>query len=105
MTNFDMLDKARRLLGLGEYATIEDIKTAYRKLALKYHPDTCRDTEKRTCEEAFKKIHHAYEILMAYCIGYKYSFKKEDTERTVVDKDHYEHMKRFYDGWWGDLDL
>ena len=42
---------------------------------------------------------------MAYCAGYKYSFRERDVRRNTMDKESYEHLKRFYDGWWGDLDL
>ena len=44
-------------LGLQKDASVEDIKKAYRKLALKYHPDRGGDAEK------FKEIGQAYEVL------------------------------------------
>ena len=105
MADFREIDNARRILGLGEEATLEEIKRAYRQLAREYHPDKCRDERKKGCEEAFKKINGANEILMAYCAGYKYSFKERDVKKNTMDKESYEHLKRFYDGWWGDLDL
>lgn len=37
--NFNEIDEARRLLGLGEAVTLKEIKTAYRKLAHYHHPD------------------------------------------------------------------
>ena len=41
-----------------------DIKKAYKKAALKWHPDRCRDeTKKKTYENKFKKISEAYEVL------------------------------------------
>jgi molecular chaperone DnaJ len=42
-------------------ADAEEIKKAYRKLALKFHPD--RNPNDKTAEEKFKEIGHAYEIL------------------------------------------
>ncbi|MEM0354198.1 MAG: J domain-containing protein [Thermoplasmata archaeon] len=48
------------ILGLEKHATQEEIKKAYRKLAVKYHPDKNKDPG---AEEMFKKISHAYEIL------------------------------------------
>ena len=105
MANFKQIDDARRLLGLEEDATLEEIKKAYRALAQKYHPDKCKDEKKKECEKMFKKIGHANEILMGYCAGYKYSFKEKDVKRNTMDREFYKHLKRFYDGWWGDLDL
>ncbi len=47
-------------LGIKPDASPEEIKKAYRKLARKYHPDICKEPE---CEEKFKEINAAYEIL------------------------------------------
>ncbi|MEA3305552.1 MAG: DnaJ domain-containing protein [Candidatus Omnitrophota bacterium] len=105
MADFKQIDEARKLLGLDEYATLEEIKKAYRKLAHKYHPDKCGDENKKKCEEMFKKISHANDILMSYCAGYNYTFKEKDVKRNTMNKEFYEHLKRFYDGWWDNLDL
>lgn len=105
MANFKQIDEARELLGLDEEVTLEEIKEAYRKLAFKYHPDKCKDEKKKECEKMFKKISNANDTLMAYCAGYRYSFKEKDIKKNTMDKEFYEHLKRFYDGWWADLDL
>jgi hypothetical protein len=53
-----------RVLGVGQQATDKDITAAYRRLALKYHPDKNPDPEKRDqAEETFKKVTEAYENL------------------------------------------
>lgn len=50
-----------QVLGLTNNATDEEIKKAYRKLAMKHHPD--RNAGKKSSEEEFKKINEAYSIL------------------------------------------
>jgi DnaJ-class molecular chaperone len=105
MANFKQINEARQILGLEEDATIEEIKKSYRVLAHKYHPDKCEDEKKKECEEMFKKIAHANDILTAYCAGYRYSFKEKDVKKNTMDREFYKHLKRFYDGWWGDLDF
>jgi len=49
------------ILGVPKNATQDDIKKAYRKLAVKYHPDKNPDDKK--AEETFKQINEAYEVL------------------------------------------
>jgi molecular chaperone DnaJ len=49
------------LLGVERHATQEDIKKAYRQLALKYHPD--RNPNDKASEERFKEATEAYEVL------------------------------------------
>ncbi len=49
------------VLGLSKDATENDIKKAYRNLALKYHPD--RNPGDKEAEERFKEINEAYEVL------------------------------------------
>ncbi len=49
------------ILGLSKGASEEDIKKAYRKLAIKYHPD--KNPDDKSAEEKFKEAAEAYEIL------------------------------------------
>ncbi len=49
------------VLGVSRDATQEEIKKAYRKLALKYHPD--RNPGDKNAEERFKEAAEAYEVL------------------------------------------
>ncbi len=50
-----------QLLGVARNATPDEIKAAYRKQALKHHPD--RNQGDKAAEEKFKEINQAYEVL------------------------------------------
>jgi len=49
------------LLGVDRKASTEEIRSAYRKLALKYHPD--RNPDDKEAESKFKTISEAYDVL------------------------------------------
>lgn len=72
-----------KMLGINRNATEDDIKKAYRKLALKYHPDKNKSPE---AEEKFKEIAEAYEVL---------SDKKR---RTIYDQHGEEGLKNNMSG-------
>jgi len=50
-----------QLLSVSRNADTEEIKKAYRQLALKYHPD--RNQGSKEAEERFKEVTEAYEVL------------------------------------------
>ncbi len=50
-------------LGVSKTASEDEIKSAFRKLARKYHPDVVKAKDKATAEEKFKQINEAYEVL------------------------------------------
>jgi len=77
MNKYEQITEARRLLNLSERATMNEIKTNYRDLVRQWHPDISEETEEK-CTEATAKINHAYEIIIAYCNDYKFSFSKEE---------------------------
>ena len=105
MMDFKQVDEARKKLGLGAEATIGEIKDAYRKRSLTYHPDRCGEKEKQDNEEFMKEVNHAKDILMLYCAACRFSFEEKEVKKNLMGKAAYEHLKRFYDGWLGDLDL
>lgn len=54
------------ILGVDKKASADELKSAYRKLAKKYHPDlytNASEAEKKNAEEKFKEINHAYDVL------------------------------------------
>ena len=50
-------------LGVARNASDDEIKKAYRKMAMKYHPDRNQGDKAKEAEEKFKEIKEAYEIL------------------------------------------
>lgn len=50
-----------KILGIGKTASDTEIKKAYRKLAMKYHPDKTKGD--KNAEETFKKVSEAYAVL------------------------------------------
>ena len=96
MASFVEIDQARKLLGLGEAATLREIKAAYRRLARRYHPDKHSGTIGEDTEETMKRLNEVYKLLTDYCSNYKYSFREEDVARTYP---HDEYLKRYCYSW------
>ncbi len=87
--NFAQIDAARKLLGLGEQATLTEIKKAYRQLCKKWHPDKNVAENDAPQQQVMQEINKAYEVLITFCRHYNYSFKKED----ILTQDPYQQ-------WW-----
>ncbi len=67
------------ILGVSRTATKEEIKKAYRRLALKYHPD--RNPGDKEAEEKFKEAAEAYEVL------------SDDEKRRIYDQFGHDGLK------------
>ena len=69
------------VLGVEKTASESEIKSAFRKLSMKYHPDMQSgksDEEKKEAEERFKEIAEAYEVLSS-------KEKREKYERDLLN--------------------
>ena len=52
-----------QILGVHKSATKEEVKKAFKKLAMQYHPDRAPDDKKQEYEEKFKEINEAVSVL------------------------------------------
>ena len=73
-------------LGLTDTATEEEIKKAYRKLAMKHHPD--RNAGNKSSEEKFKKINEAYSILSDPYKKTEYDYTLKNPQNSNVYRDN-----------------
>jgi DnaJ-class molecular chaperone len=69
-----------KILGVERNASEEDIRKAYRKLAMQYHPD--RNPNDKQAEERFKEINEAYQVL-------------SDSQK----RSHYDRLGSDYSSW------
>ena len=92
MANYNEINEARRLLRLGQAATLKEIKNAYRRLAHQYHPDN-KDVFNHENHETMKKLNLAYRLLLDYCDSYKYSFEEEDVARVYPEEEGYRNWR------------
>jgi len=83
---YKKLRSAVRTFGLGERATLGDIKARYRQLAKHHHPDggIAEDSE-----EIYRVI-EAYRVIMEYVGDYRYCF----SEREYLEQDPEERLRR-----------
>jgi len=93
--SFDDIDKARKLLGLPDEASLREIKEAYRNKAKKYHPDRYSQEKREVYERKMARVNRAYKVLLRFIEEYKISFKKEDVNKNNPDRD----VIRFYKDW------
>jgi DnaJ-class molecular chaperone len=99
VANFHQIDEARKLLELGQVATLNEIKRAYRSLAHRHHPDK-HDGFNPENNEMMKKLNLAYRLLLDYCASYKYSFDEEDVARVYPGEEDYH---TWYEKWSGSV--
>ena len=85
--------EAAELLGLGRPVTLAQVKRKYRDLMKKWHPDKCGENPAK-CRDMAEKIIVAYEMIIEYIEGYKFSFKEEEVRKNLPVDRH---------SWWVDM--
>lgn len=84
------LEEAARLLGLGEKATLAEIKRAYYRLSKQHHPDVAGRSG--DVDEMMYRVTAAYELLMRYCEQYRFPLSRR--EEDIYDAEDW-WMERF----------
>jgi len=67
--NPEKTEEARQLFHLGKTFSEPEVRKAYRHLAAESHPDYRAGGEPELAKAQFSKLHHASELLIAYCRG------------------------------------
>mgnify|MGYP001197157556 CR=1 FL=1 len=75
-----------KIIGLTNTASVEEIKKAYRALAMKYHPD--RNENDPECEERLKAINEAYQVLGNDEKRRLYDFFRQRNSGSDARRDH-----------------
>lgn len=79
--DYQALDKARTTLGLGEQASISEVKAVYNRMARICHPD--RDHASKA-EARFNAIRKSRDTLMEYCEHFPCSIRRPDVESMLI---------------------
>ncbi|MBN2124052.1 MAG: J domain-containing protein [Deltaproteobacteria bacterium] len=80
MSLYERITRARELLELPERATLKQIRSNYRRLVRKWHPDRCTDDPEKS-KEMTARIIDAHRVIMDYCNHYRYSFSREEAAK------------------------
>ena len=94
------------ILGVSETATDDEIRKAYKKLAIKWHPDKNPENQKEA-EEKFKEIAEAYSVLSDPKKKREWEFSKNGGGHFDFDFDNFdpfEHFRDFFHSGFGDMD-
>jgi curved DNA-binding protein CbpA len=70
---FDELQKALKIFSITERVTLQEIKARHRDLVKQFHPDSGEGNT-----QAIREVNAAYEVIMAYCQNYRFSFNREE---------------------------
>ncbi|OAL53833.1 DnaJ-domain-containing protein, partial [Pyrenochaeta sp. DS3sAY3a] len=82
------------VLELEKEASAEDVKKAYRKLALKHHPDKAAEEDKEAAHKSFQEVAFAYAVLSDERRRARYD-RTGSTAETLEDDDEFDWLK-FY---------
>jgi hypothetical protein len=82
---------AKDLLGLGDSATMAEIKFVFRNSSRQYHPDLAGNTLKN--REKMRQISEAYQTILSYCENFHFPLTCDEQELEMDDEEWW--MSRF----------
>ena len=96
-TKRERIIAARHLLGLGNSASLREIKKAYREKARNHHPDTADPEQEQPIE--MHRLTEAYQTLLHYCADFRFPLEPDES---IPETDEDWWMARFgNDPVWG----
>ena len=93
------IQAAAKLLGLGEKASLAEIKKAYRRLSKKHHPDVQKSAKQKAGKVAMHELSEAYQTLLHYCTHYRFPLKPGENEQLDAEDWWFERFGQ--DHLWG----
>jgi curved DNA-binding protein CbpA len=95
MSKYREITEARTLLELPESATLEEVKSHYRMLLTRWHPDRSGGRNREQCNDMTRRIIAAYRTLVAYCAEYRFSFAEQEVKKYLSPEEWW--FERFND--------
>ncbi|QEM67600.1 J domain-containing protein [Geobacter sp. FeAm09] len=90
------LKTALHLFGLGQRASLREIKARHRALVKRHHPDTGQESD----PEAIRQVNAAYRVLLEYVAEYRFSFSEAEFYEQNPEERLWRQFKT--DPLWGD---
>ncbi|CAN1232940.1 Chaperone protein dnaJ 72 [Linum perenne] len=90
-----------KLLGIHRSATKSEIKEAFRRLAVQFHPDKHSQSSKHVRDDAslrFKQISEAYQILVDDRKRADYNLRSRSSSSTASSSSYSSYQSSYYDG-------
>ncbi len=91
------LEEARKILGLGQFASRDEIRSAYRREARRWHPDQAREHEdEKTCRDRMQQVNLAYQRVLQFIEDYRFELVETSSQEDLMQWWH----NRFATGVW-----
>ncbi len=76
------IEEALAVLALPKLVSLKEIKSRYRELSKRYHPDLNQE------ESKMREINEAYSLLKAYAENFRFTFSEEEIQKQFPESNH-----------------